>query len=321
MPEPGLEIGYAAFEPMTGDDTSSREAPFTLSHHDVTSADGTRIAAHWSAAKDPEGGPVVVLAADLAESVPEVWRPQLAYLSTHRRGLRFVTWEYRGTGASSAPAHGRYDVAAHLEDLCAVLTAAGVAPAWPCIFVATGVGVRLALETALVMPERVGGLVLIGGAAGWRYQWLCRAARLASLLARHGEAKRPHAALVAAATHGVDQLMHYAEMSLLAEATEPVGTLHAVARSLGELGTESVVEQARSIEQPALVLCGEDDPRMPAAVAHQLGRHLNRSRVKIVPRSSSRLAARLPDLVNLEIERFFDEVLDRELVGAPILES
>lgn len=305
---------------MTGDETSTPEAPFALQRHDVTSADGTAIAAYWSPAQETATGPVVVLAADLAESVPDVWRPQLAYLSSHRRGLRFVTWEYRGTGASSAPAHGRYDVAAHLEDLCAVLTAAGVGPERPCIWVATGVGVRLALETALTMPERVGGLVLIGGAAGWRYQWLCRTAWIASVLAQRGETKRHRAALVAAATHGVDQLMHFAEMSLLDQAAEPIGTLQAVARSLGELGTQGVVEQARGIEQPALVLCGEGDPRMPAALAHQLGRHLRRSRVMIVPRSSSRLAARLPDLVNLEIERFFDEVLDLVSPGAPLLE-
>ncbi len=273
----------------------------------VKSADGTEVVAHWSPASDDgEARPTIVLAGDLAEAVPDVWRPQLDYLGRNDADLRFVTWAYRGTG-SSAPGD-RHDVAAHLEDLWAVLRGAGLSPDDPIVIVASGVGVRIAMEAALAHEERIRGLVLIGGAAGWRYRLLCRASWLAARLAASSEHKRHRAALVRAATHGVDRMMHLAEMSLVHRGSEPARTLRAVAASLNALGTERVVDQARRIEVPALVLCGERDPRMPAALAHQLARHLNRSRVLIVPRTTSRLAARLPDLVNLEIERFLTEV-------------
>ncbi len=280
-----------------------------LERHIVRSADGTQLAAFWSPPAAAGASPmVVVLAADLAETVPEVWQPQLEYLRGHRRAPRFVAWDYRGTGSSDAPTHGRFDAAAHLEDLWAVLVAAGVPADVPVVFLATGVGVRIALEAALALPERVRGLVLIGGAAGWRYHALCGASWVAAVVAERERQRSERAALVSAVTRGVDRAMHLAEMSLLDPGTEPLGALRAVASSLRSLGTGPVVEHARRIQQPALVICGETDPRMPPALAHQLARHLTRSRVLIVPRASSRLAARLPDLVNLEVERFLDQL-------------
>jgi 3-oxoadipate enol-lactonase len=289
---------------------------------EVASADGTVIRAYWSPVPEEASAtvPTVVLAADLAESVPEVWRPQVEYLGT--TDMRFVAWEYRGTRRVGAvPPSKRYDVAAHLEDLCAVLQSAGVGPDEPFSIIGSGVGVRLALEAAQLMPQRVSGLVLIGGAAGWRYQWLCRASWLAAVIARqavdHAASKRRsrqlQASVFAALTQGVDQVMQLAEMSLLelhgSDAdSKPFEALDAIAASLRELGTQPVLEQAGQIKQPALVLCGERDPRMPSTLAHQLARRLEHSRVVIVPRSTSRLAFELPDLVNLELERFFADL-------------
>jgi pimeloyl-ACP methyl ester carboxylesterase len=192
-----------------------------------------------------------------------------------------------------------------------VLREAGLGSDVPFVMMGTGVGVRIALEAALAWPDRVSGLVLVGGAAGWRYEWLCRATWLAARLARRAmrDSSLRHAALLSAVTQGMDRVMALGEMSLLVQPegtdpTEPLETIDAVAASLRALGTEPMIEQAGQIQQPALILCGEDDPRMPAARAHQLARRLPSSWVRIVPRSSSRLAAELPDLVNLEVERF-----------------
>lgn len=266
----------------------------------MRSADGTLIRAHWSPKSNEGLEPTLVLAADLGEAVPEVWRPQVEYLSA-----RFITWAYRGThaGASSAPPSRRYDVAAHLEDLCAVLAGAEVAAEAPFALMGAGVGARVALEAALMMPQRVRGIVLVGGAAGWRYDWLCRASRVGVAVAkRMVDRGKPRQLLLTAVTHGVEKAMQ------LSDRTLPVDALDAVATNLRELGTQPAIDQAARIDTPALVLCGAEDPRMPAACAQQLARRLERSSVTIVPRTTSRLAAELPDLVNLEVERFLAEL-------------
>ncbi len=297
---------------------------------DVTSADGTVIRAYWSpAAHTSCAGPAgasdastIVLIADLGELVPDVWRAQIEHLGrpgagspgARSAGARFVTWEFRGTRRAGAePPPGRYDVSAHLEDLCAVLQAAGIQPDQPFSILGSGVGVRLGLEAALAMPQRISGLVLIGGAAGWRYAWLCRASWLAARIAQSAlqtasPARKRRIAVLDVATRGIDRAMRLADMSLRepsGDATTPALALEAIARTLRELGTAAVMDQAGQIKQPTLVLCGADDPRMPAAMAFQLARRLEHSWVMVVPRSASRLAHELPDLVNLELERFF----------------
>ncbi len=303
-----------------------------LPRHEVRSADGTVVRGYWSEAASPasrrsrtslSGVSTLVLAGDLAETVPDVWQPQVDYLAG--MGLRFVTWEYRGTrrAENGAVAGDRYDVAAHLEDLRAVLRTAQAEDERTCL-VASGVGVRIAVEAALAMPELVHALVLIGGAAGLRYELLCRASWFATRVAQRvlgagplDETQpaqlpgRPQLALVEAVTRGVDRVMRFGEMSLVEPAVirsdpSPLAPLEATSTSLRRLGTAPIVQQAARVEQPTLVLCGDSDPRMPAAMAHQLARRLPRSWVRIIPRSGSRLAVELPDLVNLEIERFLN---------------
>lgn len=121
---------------------------------DVTATDGTRLRGWDNGAT----GVPVVLSNGLGAS-PAAW-PFLASASD----LHVVTWHHRGLGGSGRPAdESRITVADHADDLEAVMDAAGMSRA---LLVGWSVGVVVALEVARRRPERVAGLLVLGGASG-----------------------------------------------------------------------------------------------------------------------------------------------------------
>ena len=77
----------------------------------------------------------------------------------HLPGWRCVTYDHRGSGAST---HGPVPitVAAQVADLLSVMDAQGVER---CVLGAESAGVGIALQAALLAPQRFTGLVLVGG--------------------------------------------------------------------------------------------------------------------------------------------------------------
>ena len=84
-----------------------------------------------------------------------------------------------------------------------------------------------------------------------------------------------------------------------------------IAATLAALGTSAVLGRAHRLRAPALVLSGQDDVRMPPALVHQLARRIPRSEVAVIRGAGTRLAAELPDLVNLRLERFLGRTEER----------
>lgn len=137
----------------------SRQNPFAcpwLTQHNrpmterfLIQGDGTNLAAErW------EGGtPVVVL---LHEGVSDRrgWREVAALLAP---ASTVVAYDRRGFG-ETPPSSGKFS---HVDDLRAVLDQAADGPAW---LVGASAGGGIALDTALLAPERVAGLVLLGSA-------------------------------------------------------------------------------------------------------------------------------------------------------------
>ena len=62
------------------------------------------------------------------------------------------------------------------------------------------------------------------------------------------------------------------------------------------------------VRAPTLVVTGERDWLAPAAVMQQIARHLPRSEILVVPGAHHLVFAEYPDLVNLRLERFFEDV-------------
>jgi len=91
-----------------------------------------------------------------------VWDLQVPELS---RRNRVITVDLRGFGDSDGPAgEENYSFAHCAKDLVALLDALGLERA---VFVGHSMGTVVSLHTCLLFPERVRGLVLVGGAAGW----------------------------------------------------------------------------------------------------------------------------------------------------------
>ncbi len=82
------------------------------------------------------------------------WREMAGYLAP---GSTVVAYDRRGFG-ETAPSAGPFS---HVDDLIAVLDQVTDGPAW---LVGASAGGGLALDTALVAPDRVAGLVLLGSA-------------------------------------------------------------------------------------------------------------------------------------------------------------
>ncbi|MDP9459635.1 MAG: alpha/beta hydrolase [Actinomycetota bacterium] len=127
----------------------------------VHSADGTPIRA-WC--NDGTGPPVLIC--NGLGAPPEAW-PRLTGKDS---GYRVVSWYHRGLGGSGRPADpGRVRVEDHADDACAVLDAFGIDAA---ALVGWSLGVNVAFELALEDPERVAGILAVGGVPGGSYSSL-----------------------------------------------------------------------------------------------------------------------------------------------------
>lgn len=100
------------------------------------------------------GYPVVMLHDGTLHSV--IWQHQIDHLST---GWRVVVYDRRGYGRSTKPDTSYSNV----EDLKGVLDHLGITRA---VLVGASAGGRVAMEFAVLYPERVAGLVLVGAVIG-----------------------------------------------------------------------------------------------------------------------------------------------------------
>jgi pimeloyl-ACP methyl ester carboxylesterase len=133
----------------------SSDEGLALRYYSVTSADGTRLQA-WT--NDVEG-PTVLLCNGLGTN-PYAW-PTLLDPAC---GVRVVSWNHRGTGGSDRPRdQERVGIDAFVEDAVAVLDDAGIDR---CVAVGWSMGVNTMFELAVQHPERVSGLLAVGGVPG-----------------------------------------------------------------------------------------------------------------------------------------------------------
>lgn len=119
-------------------------------HHSTVAVDGDELFFEDAGS----GYPVVMLHDGTLHSV--IWQHQIGHLSTH---WRVVAYDRRGYGRSTKPDTGYSNV----EDLRVVLDSLGITRA---VLIGASAGGRLAMEFAVLHPERVAGLVLIGAVIG-----------------------------------------------------------------------------------------------------------------------------------------------------------
>ncbi|GAA4904991.1 pimeloyl-ACP methyl ester carboxylesterase [Actinomycetospora succinea] len=121
---------------------------------DVLAGDGTRLR-RWD---NGAAGVPVVLSNGLGASAT-AW----PFLHGEHCGYHATTWYHRGLGGSARPAdESHIRVGDHADDLIATLDAAGMDRA---VVVGWSVGVAVAIEAARRAPDRVAGLLALGGVA------------------------------------------------------------------------------------------------------------------------------------------------------------
>jgi 3-oxoadipate enol-lactonase len=130
---------------------------------DVLARDGTRLR-RWD---NGAAGVPVVVSNGLGAS-PTAW----TFLHGPDCGYHATSWHHRGLGGSERPADETHiRVADHVDDLFTVMDAAGMESA---LVVGWSLGVVVALEAARRAPERVAGLLVLGGTATGAFRVLPR---------------------------------------------------------------------------------------------------------------------------------------------------
>ena len=215
------------------------------------------------------GGPAVVFANSLGTDL-RLWDDTVAELPA---GFDAVRYDKRGHGLSSAP-QPPYSMADHAQDLIGLLDALGLDRAVVC---GISVGGMIALKAALDAPARVGGLVLmdtghrIGTAEGWQQ-------RIDTVMA-----------------DGLGELADNIILGWLTEAyrqdnpgaAEAWGNMvartpvpHGYAGTCAALRDTDLTPRLSEVAQPALVLCGSNDPSTPPDLNRELADLLPNARYR-----------------------------------------
>jgi len=157
--------------PEASPDIGGAPPPESLSFHDVTSADGTRLRAWSNEQVAGPDAPTVLLCNGLGTN-PYTWPALLR----EGCGVHVVSWYHRGTGGSERPRRRRdVTIDDFVEDALAVMADAGLervpVMGW-------SMGVNTSFELAVRHPGKVSGLFAVAGVPGSTFASMLAPARL-----------------------------------------------------------------------------------------------------------------------------------------------
>jgi pimeloyl-ACP methyl ester carboxylesterase len=313
----GAVLGYLAertvVEPVIGD----RELPEPATEHlTVRASDGTELAVRASGPPDAQP---ILLVHGLSLS-QEIWAAQRAVLSAR---WRVVSFDVRGHGESADAVTGDYGVAALGDDVIAVLDALGgdrsivVGHSMGGMAVLAGLGDRPDL-----VGDRVAGVVLVNSAASAVLSGLGGGSAAAGIaLVR----ERARSSLLGRMIYGgLDAEGHPRGNDLATVVTRllgvgaqtPPGAVETVRRLVlgsrphvaGELwrtvGMVDLLEAARGLDVPALVVAGERDRVLPAHHSRRLVDVLPDAELLTLPDVGHVAMLERPGEVNEALEAF-----------------
>lgn len=228
------------------------------------------------------------------------------------RRFRVVTWDYRGHGASEAPAEAeRYSLKQVVADLRAVHRAA--TDDAPAFVGGLSVGGLVTLSYALTHPEQVRALLLFNTGPGFKNpealaQWQAMLERAASKmeevgLARYLEGRRAQAELLG--LHPQSKLARAVRESVL---TSSVEGLTCFARGVAG-PVPNLVDRLAEIRVPCLVVVGEHDAAFQRA-SQVLVAKLPRAQRVVLKDAGHVLQLDQPEAFVREVERFAEGAQD-----------
>ncbi len=218
----------------------------------------------------------------------QMWEPNVGTLAAARP---VITWDLRGHGRSDCPPdQAKYTQAASVQDMAAMLDAAGASRA---VLGGLSLGGYLSLAFWLAYPERVAALVLCDTGPGYRsdearQRWNDRAMATADRLERDGlaalgDGPRPPDAVQ----------------------WSPLGLARA-ARGMLTQHDGRVIESLPSIDIPVLVLVGADDKPFLGA-AEYMAAKIPHARLVVIPDAGHVASADQPGLFSQHVLAFLGQ--------------
>ncbi len=278
----------------------------------VVSRDGTTVAYHDSGGS----GSPIVLANGLAGPFA-AWRHQLEYLGDRHR---IIGWDYRGLYGSSQPSGKptRFDVAAHVDDLEAVLEKASIERA---TFIGWSMGVQVVLALYERRPELVSHLVFINGTYGKPLDTTGMPFSSRVVPSMVDRVRRFHelaAQLLKRATRWPETVLWMKRLGLIGntvdeelfrEIASNFGTtdLELYFAMLRELSRHDASHVLDTVQAPTLIITGDRDPFTPRQLAQQMARRIPGGEILVVRGATHYAMIEYPELVNLRIEKFLRE--------------
>jgi pimeloyl-ACP methyl ester carboxylesterase/DNA-binding CsgD family transcriptional regulator len=223
-----------------------------------------------------------VLVPPLAQHIEMMWEQPVFWRPINRlaSGFRYVQYDKLGTGLSD-PSNGRATIDERIEELRAVLDAAGVERAWLGGISEGGV---IALAAAHRLPERVEGLVLVSTYSGNAAQG--EAAKYGALRSRQETRAFFEGVVARWGTETTSTLTDFApSLRAIPAMARWVPRYERASASPAMIGTLmasgfglNATELLPAIKQRALVLHLSGDRVIPAAFGRMLGDRLRNAR-------------------------------------------
>lgn len=242
-------------------------------------------------------GPPLVFINSLGTDL-RAWDGLIPYLADRFAILRY---DKRGHGLSDSPP-GPYTVDDLTQDLLALLDQLALPPA---VLVGVSVGGLIALQLALSQPERVRALVLCDTGA--------RIAT-ADFWGERINAVRTHG-LAAMAPTITSRWFSSAFAQQQPAAYRGYGNMLKRTPIEGYVATCAALRDAdlrvavKSVQTPALVLCGDEDLATPPALGRELAAALPNAHFALVPQAGHLPAIEQPAAVATQIGQFLQEIV------------
>jgi len=244
-----------------------------------------------------EGAPWLTLSHSLACSV-RMWNPQIAAFKDRYRILAFDT---RGHGASAAP-KGPYTLEALADDLKGLLDQLGIQRTH---FAGLSMGGMIGETFALKYPGVFASLVL----ADTTSRVPDEAAPLWAERIRTAESQGMQPLVQPTLERWFTEPFRQAHPEVVGR----VGALIASTPVTGYVGCSQAIPRInltarlKEIKCPVLVICGEQDPATPPAMAREIHDHAPGSKLVMIPQAAH--------LSNLEQPQAFTQAMEQFLAG------
>ena len=234
-----------------------------------------------------------------------------------------VLWDYRGHGDSDRPSDpSQYDLSirASAEDLVAVLDGAEIEKA---VALGHSMGCQVALEAAIVAPDRIAGLVLMQGSAG----------KVLDTFFDNPNSKHVHKVLLRASKYVGPRLsrLHQAflRQKILLDLTIRLGlvdpyytkrddfkpylehmatlNLHLFFQMVQEAHEHNAFPHLPNIEQPALIVAAEKDTFTPMWLSQRIARELPNASIIVLADATHAAIIEQPATINARLNRFLKQ--------------